>query len=130
MAESWTSEATKSTTSINSLKELSGSELLPEKPATVALPKITAAIRALIPDSLPGYIRKMRGFLATMEAINAYCEDHQLPRFWDGGEVDLNKYRVTLGKPSGVPLSFPVTVFRRNPDGDDQPLDQAFRITR
>lgn len=119
------SEAGKLTTSIKSLRESSGSNLPPD-----LTPKVTAAIRGLIPDSLPGYIRKLRGFLATMEAINAYCEEHNLPRFWDGNLIDYLQYRVTLGKPGGVPFSYPLRVFQRNLDGEDQPLGETFRIIR
>lgn len=128
MAESWTSEQTKLKTSINSSKESSGKGLLSEE--TTPLPKVAAAIRALIPDNLPGYIRKLRGFVETMEAINAYCEDHNLPRFWNGELVNYLQYRVILGKPGGVPLSYPIQVFQRNPESDDQPIGQNFRINR
>ncbi|WOD37373.1 hypothetical protein [Nodosilinea sp. E11] len=89
----------------------------PEPPAeaTDAPPDLTGVVS--------GRIAKLGGFMATVAAIDAERKARKLP------SLTSKDYRWVLGRPGGIPFSFPVTVIYKPESPDEQALG-TYRIGR
>ncbi|MGG6241860.1 hypothetical protein ACQ4N7_24820 [Nodosilinea sp. AN01ver1] len=118
MTESSTSDKTKSTpTTTRSKASSSEAEAAPE--ATAAAPEPEADPS----DCFPLFVRKLKGFGAALESIQAARKEAKLP------SLNPTDYRVIPGRPGGIPFSFPVQVVYRPGDPKERNLG-TFRVGR
>jgi hypothetical protein len=118
MTESSTSDSSKLTNKTTRSKASSSEvEAAPEAPAAAPEPEVD-------PQAFfPGYIRKLRGITTAIEAMDAARKEAKLPR------LNPTDYRFVLGRPGGIPLSFPVQVIYK-PDSAKEKHLGTFRIGR
>lgn len=76
-----------------------------------------------ITGKVPGWIGKLGGFGATVAAIEAERKLRKLPGLLS------KEYRFVLGRPGGIPFTFPVTVLYKPESTQEQNLG-TFRIGR
>lgn len=74
-------------------------------------------------DCFPLYLRKLRGFGATLGAIDDARRKQRLP------SLNPTDYRFILQRPGGIPFSFPVQVVYKPGDAKEKDLG-TFRIGR
>ncbi|MBW4482915.1 MAG: hypothetical protein KME14_10260 [Tildeniella torsiva UHER 1998/13D] len=118
MTESSTNDKPKSTPTTPRSKALSTeSEAAPETAveAAAAAPDLSAYF--------PGYIRKLKGLANVAEAIETARKEAKLP------SLNPTDYRFVLGRPGGIPFSFPVQVVYK-PDSPKEHDLGTFRIGR
>lgn len=72
---------------------------------------------------LPGYIRKLRGVGAALEAMEAARKEQRLP------SLNPTDYRFVFKRPGGNPFSFPVQVIYKPESPEENDLG-TFRIGR
>lgn len=112
------SDKTKSTPTTPRSKALSTEpEAATDAPAAAPEPDVDPS------TLLPRYIRKLRGVGAAIEAIEAACKEAKLP------SLNPTDYRFVLGRPGGIPFSFPVQVIYRPESSKEKDLG-TFRIGR
>lgn len=71
----------------------------------------------------PGFIRKLGGIGAVVEAIETARKEAKLP------SLNPTDYRFVLGRPGGIPFSFPVQVIYKPESPQEKDLG-TFRIGR
>lgn len=118
MTENSTSDKTKSTPTTKPSKASSTeADDAPEAPAEA--PETEADPSALF----PGYLRKLSGFGAALEAIEAARSEAKLP------SLNREDYRLIPQQPGGIPYSFPVQVIYKHESRKEKDLG-TFRIGR
>lgn len=121
MTENLTPDKTRSTSTRPPSKALSTDPgAAPEAPAAPE----PAPEPAIDPATcFPGYIRKLGGFGAVLEAIDTARKAKRLP------SLNLTDYRFVLKRPGGIPLGFPVQVIYKPGTPKEKDLG-TFRIGR
>jgi hypothetical protein len=118
MTENSTNDKTKSTPTTTRSKA-SSTEAEEALETTAAGPEPEADLSAYF----PGYLRKLRGIGAAVEAIEAARKEAKLP------SLTPTDYRFIPGRPGGIPYSFPVQVIYKPGDPKERHLG-TFRIGR
>lgn len=71
----------------------------------------------------PGYIRKLKGFIDVAESVDSARKKARLPSF------NPTNYRFILGRPGGIPFSFPVQVIYKPGSSQEKDLG-TYRVGR
>jgi hypothetical protein len=79
---------------------------------------------------IPGFVKKLSGFMDAIQALHAYCLSEGLPDFLIEKQVNLKDYRLVIVPPKGIPFRIGLKLVYRPDSEEEKTLDYIVRVNR